>query len=483
VTILDAISDPRLFGPFFDEGSWAAWWLFLTACFGLPMSTEQVELYRQHTGRQHPPTDPAREAWLVVGRRGGKSRIAALLGVYLACFREYRAVLAPGERGTLPIIAADRRQARTVLRYINGLIDGTPMLARLVAHRTAEAVELTNGITIEVHTASFRAVRGYTIVAAVLDEVAFWRNDESANPDVEIVNALRPAMATVPGALLVAISSPYARRGLLWQQYQRHYGRDRDPVLVWQAGTRDMNPLVPEDVIDTALVEDEAAARAEYLAEFRRDIESFVTREAVEAVVGPGRHELPPVPGVAYVAFVDPSGGSQDAMTLAIAHHAEGRAVLDAVRERRPPFSPECVVREFAEVLATYRVTTIIGDRYGGEWPRERFREHGITYEVAERPKSELYAALLPALNSGRVELLDHPRLVAQLCGLERRAAWGGRDSIDHGPGGHDDVANAVAGALVVAGQPADTGEICISGPGSIFGRIESIDWDAERGL
>ena len=102
---------------------------------------------------------------------------------------------------------------------------------------------------------------------------------------------------------------------------------------------------------------------------------------------------------------------------------------------------------------------------------------------MAERPKIELYAALLPALNSGRVELLDHPRLVAQLCGLERRTAWGGRDSIDHGPGGHDDVANAVAGALVEAGQPAHTGEICISGPGSVFGRTDSIDWDAERGL
>jgi hypothetical protein len=86
--------------------------------------------------------------------------MAALVALYLACFRSYASVLAPGERGTLPAIAADRRQARTVLRYINGLIDGTPMLARLVANRTAEAVELTNRITIEVHTASFRAVRG-----------------------------------------------------------------------------------------------------------------------------------------------------------------------------------------------------------------------------------------------------------------------------------------------------------------------------------
>ena len=67
------------------------------------------------------------------------------------------------------------------------------------------------------------------------------------------------------------------------------------------------------------------------------------------------------------------------------------------------------------------------------------------------RPKSDLYVDLLPLLNSRRIELLDHPRLVTQLCGLERRTARGGRDSIDHGPGGHDDLANAIAGVAALA--------------------------------
>ena len=188
------------------------------------------------------------------------------------------------------------------MRYVNGLLDGCPMLARMVGNRTAESVELTNGVTIEVHTASFRSVRGYTVVSCVLDEVAFWRSDDSANPDREIVAALRPAMATVPGALLLAISSPYARRGCLWDAYRQHYGQDGDPVLVWAAATRAMNPTVPAHVVAHALAEDEAAARAEYLGEFRRDLEAFVAREALEACVVPGRLELPPVPGTRYVA-------------------------------------------------------------------------------------------------------------------------------------------------------------------------------------
>jgi hypothetical protein len=96
----------------------------------------------------------------------------------------------------------------------------------------------------------------------------------------------------------------------------------------------------------------------------------------------------------------------------------------------------------------------VTGDRYAGEWPREAFRAHGISYEPAPKPKSDLYRDLLPALNSRSVDLLDDPKLMAQLVGLERRTARGGRDSIDHAPGAHDDVANAVAGVINVLAGP-----------------------------
>jgi hypothetical protein len=296
-------------------------------------------------------------------------------------------------------------------------------------------------------------VRGYTCAAVICDEIAFWPTDEAgANPDVEILKALRPRMVTIPGALLLCISSPYARRGALWDAYRTHHGRNGDPVLVWQAHTRAMNPSVDAQLIEEAYAADEAAAAAEYGAEFRRDIESFVSREAVEACVVPGRRESPPCGGVRYVAFVDPSGGRADSMTLAIAHQSWGGAVLDCIREVQPPFSPADVVAEFAALLKSYRISSVTGDHYGGEWPPEQFRGYGIRYEPAEKTRSELYRELLPLVNSESVELLDHPRLIAQLCSLERRTARGGRESIDHAPNAHDDVVNAAAGALVEAG-------------------------------
>jgi hypothetical protein len=100
-----------------------------------------------------------------------------------------------------------------------------------------------------------------------------------------------------------------------------------------------------------------------------------------------------------------------------------------------------------------YGVHQVTGDRYGGEWPREQFRKAGITYTPSDRTKSDIYREMLPLLTTGRCELLDVPRLRAQLLGLERRVARGGKDSIDHAPGGHDDVINAVAGALVLAAE------------------------------
>jgi hypothetical protein len=464
VTLLDACHDANLFAPWFkDRASWAAWFSFIAALFALPLTAKQIKVFKQCTGRTLPPTAPATEAWLVCGRRAGKSFMLALVAVFLATFKDHRAHLAPGERGTIMVIAADRKQSRVILRYVRALLTKVPMLAKLIERETAEAFDLSNGVNIEVATASYRSTRGYTTVAILADEIAFWPSDDAAEPDYEILNALRPSMITIPGAMLLCASSPYAQRGALWDAHRKHFGKDGDSVLVWQAPTKTMNPAVPQHVIDAALEADPSAAAAEYLAQFRTDVESYISRDVVDAAIVPGRHELRRTDGARYVAFVDPSGGSSDAMTLAICHREGERVVLDVVRERRPPFSPDDVVNEFSALLKAYGVGTVRGDRYGGLWPRERFAVHGVEYRTADKPKSELYRDLLPTLNSGRVELLDHPRLPAQLCGLERRTARGGRDNIDHAPGAHDDVANAVAGAIVTASRAVDYNEI----PGS----------------
>ena len=172
---------------------------------------------------------------------------------------------------------------------------------------------------------------------------------------------------------------------------------------------------------------------------------------SIEACVANGVLVRAPLDGVSYAGFVDPSGGSSNSMTLSVAHNENGHIILDCIVERKPPFSPDSVVSEFAETLRTYRISTVIGDRYAGEWPRERFAVRGVTYKSADMTRSELYLAFLPLLNSGRLDLLDNQRMIAQFVGLERRVSSSGRDSVNHSVGAHDDVSNSVAGAIVAA--------------------------------
>jgi hypothetical protein len=122
------------------------------------------------------------------------------------------------------------------------------------------------------------------------------------------------------------------------------FGKDDADVLVVSGGTKLFNPGISDAVIAAQRSADPPAAASEWDAEFRTDISGFVDREAVEACVSLDLRERAPMSSARYYAFVDPSGGSADSMTLAIGHREKDVVVVDALRERRPPFSPEAVL-------------------------------------------------------------------------------------------------------------------------------------------
>ena len=270
--------------------SWGPWEAILAACFALAPLAGEEALYRQVTGRTTWPSRPARELWCIAGRRGGKSRISALLAVYLACFKTY--YLAPGEKGVVMVVAPNRRQAQIVLSYVESFLAGSPPLAAMIIGRTAEAITLGNNVIVEVHTCSFRSLRGYTCVAGIRNEVAYFRSEDSADPDREVLAAIRPSMATVPDPLLIAISSPHSQSGELFETYDRHFGKDGDDVLVVQAATKTLNPTIAQSVIDRAYGQDAAVAAAEFGGAFRADLERVYTRE-IMARVTPARARQP----------------------------------------------------------------------------------------------------------------------------------------------------------------------------------------------
>ncbi len=455
ISIREALSLDSVLGRALPGPSWQAWRIVLMSAMGETLSPEELAVFGKLTGRTDSPSRPVEEMAAIVGRRGGKSRALSTMAVFIAALCDHSAALSSGERGIVLLLAPNQKQARVALGYADGILRDSPELCRLIVNRTADTISLANGIDIEVRAANFRQLRGVTCVAVLADESAFFADEGggSANPDTWILNAVRPTLATTNGPLLIA-SSPYRKLGALWDIYREFYGQNDPGVLVVKGTSRQFNQSLDQRIVDRAMVRDPASARAEYLAEFRDDIETFISREAVEACIEPGVHERPPS-RFRYVGFCDPAGGSgADSMTLCIAHMEGEIAVVDAIREARPPFSPDATAEEFAKVLRSYGIRSVSGDRFGGDYPTESLRRYGIKYELADRSKSEIYIDSLPRLNSRTVRLLDNERLINQLVGLERRHGRTGRDTIDHAPRSHDDIANAAMGACLLCAEP-----------------------------
>ena len=213
-----AFRDPRLFATALgDLATWQVWQAVLLAAFALPLDEQQTKIFADVAGGRKPPSKRVNELWCVAGRRSGKSRIAALIAVFLALFVRYR--LAPGETGMVLVISPSVDQAAAVFNYIRGFLEASPALRKEIANIKAREIELKNGIVIGVHSSSHRTVRSRSLVATVLDEVSFLRDKSSAgSSDVETYRAIRPALKR-PGetGMLICISTPYRKVGLLFR--------------------------------------------------------------------------------------------------------------------------------------------------------------------------------------------------------------------------------------------------------------------------
>jgi len=445
----------------------------LRAIYGLPFSDAQHELYRACTGRQTAPTGAFAEATVIAGARAGKdSRIAAPIICFEAVFGRHERHLARGEQGVIPLVAQDQRATQIAFGYIREYLTRSRLLNALVAEVGTSEITLINGITIKCFPCTLRSLRGWSMPAGVLDEVAFFRLEGQADADVEVQASIRRGMIAFPTTRLVKISTPFMRGGVLYEDFKRGFGQDDPDLLVWRASSRLMNPsTITAERLEKERRLDPTRFAREYEAEFTEDVDAFLPAQYVDEAVRRGRHELSPRDDLRYIAAVDPSGGGTDAFTLAIVHsegpESDRRIVQDVMRgwRRRGHESAdlEGVVKEIADICRRYRLSAVHGDRYAAAWIRDRFRAEGIRYldpevKVPNDPtatryvdKSLAYLETEPLFTQGRIELLDHPQLARELMLLERRPRAGGRMLVDHPTGGHDDYANALALAATLA--------------------------------
>jgi hypothetical protein len=449
------LHDPALLGAALgDLSSWQTWIAVLKASYGEALSDEERTAFASVSGGREPPTRKVRHMAAVVSRRAGKGRAAGALCIYESCLVGHRKHLARGEVGVVACISPTRAQARIVFDYALGYLEASPILRNEIADTTSEEIRLKSGNIICTLTSDYRSLRGRTLLLAVLDEASFLRDETSATPDVEAARALLPGLMTT-GGMLVTLSSPYRRQGLVFQLHRDYFGKDSDEVLVVAGASRDFNPTLDAELIEAARAADPEAAASEWLGSWRSDQAAFLSDSDIEAAVDRSRPlELPPRPGVYHhFAYTDMSAGRHDASVICIAHKSGEQIVADVVRGAKSPHDPQRIANDWADLAREYGCRSVTGDNYAGEWVAGAFRNAGLDYQRSELTASELFLEGLPIFTRGLASIPAHPDLLRELRLLERRTARSGRESVSHGPGGTDDFANALFGAIVLVSR------------------------------
>lgn len=487
--IIQAIKDPRLIGDTISPGQEMA----LRGMYGLPLPTEKIDtkvfhlvtcpsckgkrerngkpckrcrtlghipkfkiikesplqLYRRATTRRTYVAEEFLEAGLYIGARGGKSdKLAGNIAIYEGTLRRHK--LSVGEWAYIPVIAFDKKQAQIVYRYILGKLQRSPTLSSLINATRAEEIELKNNVIIGVYPCSFRQLRGYSIPCAILDEVAVWRDEDSnANPAIEVIRAIRRGMATFENAKLVKISTPFAKSGIVWEEWKN---RDKlKHVFIWKNPCWQMNPSVNESFLLSEFYRDQDNFEREFGAEFWESAAALLPAERVDMCVAKGVKERFYDSRFNYVAVIDVAW-KRDNFAFSIFHKEGNKAACDLVRawEGSPknPVKMRETVKEIAGTVRSYATSIVHGDQFCSEPIRQAFAELGVEYRqytMTQVSKEAMYATLRTLVMSNNAEFTDDLPTIAELKSLEARTGTHGSIKVSAPPGGKDDRATVIA--------------------------------------
>lgn len=463
ITLSRAMADPKIFGTVFQSDSFWTWKVVAKLIDGEPLvAKREIAFFEEVTGR--PYNRQARRAWrrllLLIGRRGGKDRFMSAVGVWRAISQNWKQHISAGEGAVVILIGADKKQSSILRKYCLGLLQA-PLLAKQVKRITNEIIEFRNGASLEIITNDQSLVRNRSAIGVLGTETCHWKTDEaSLSSDEEVVNAAEPSMAMCPdGELLLLSSSVYRKKGYMFKQYRKLYGKDKDTdTLCLFAPSKVMNPRLPQRYIDAALARDSEKARAEYLNVWREDSSDLLPLDIIEAATDWGVTEREPQRGSSYFGYVDvATGTSRDCAALCIAHQVNDQArsvLVDLIRERKPRYVLADVIAEWAVILRRYGINTVYSDGYALGICQDMWARNFITNEKSENSTSENYLHALPLLTAKRGHLLDDATTRKQLASLTR-VVKSGHEEVEHPrtAGGHGDVASAVCGALVRASR------------------------------
>lgn len=463
-SIVEFVTDSQLLGLTLSDPQET----LLRAIYGMPLDSTQREIFALCTGRDDYPGVAFQEATILAGARAGKdSRIACPIANYEAVFGGHERHLARGEQAVIPLVAPGQLGTRVAYGFIKSHFAESKLLKNMLEDEpTAGEIKLKNRTSIICFPCTKSALRGWSIPAGILDEVAFFRAEGAADSDAEIQTSIRRGMINFPATRFLKISTPFGKSGLLYDDFKNHFGTGSPDLLVWKAASAFMNPSLKASRLEREKRLDPLRYAREYEADFREDLDTFLPVAWIESAVVAGRHEMARSVEVHHVGAVDVSGlgsgANADAFTLNISHATtDGKVIQDLSRGWRKSRSSSInlagTLNEIKGIITAYGADAVYGDAYGKEWVRERFAEAGINYVQVDHDKSYFYMQMEPLFAQGRVELLDDGNTEKEFRMLERRMLPGGKIRIDHARSMHDDHATSFAIAAVIALQGGAT--------------------------
>ena len=451
---------------------------------GMPPRPGDKKRHTELTGRTDWPTKPCREMHNNWCRRAGKSQLNSYRAIWHSIDNSHLDDLARGERCKIRVTCPSKSQAQDTFQFIQGILEA-PLLAQLVQKVTADCIQLSNRIDIQVQPASPKTSRGGSTKVWIFDEANFLYID-GVNALPELMAAAAPSLATIKHSRMYLSSSVYKQIGEMADTKRLYWGVNDAPVFVTKGSWEILRPDIDRSIIDAAMARDPERARAEWYSEERSDLDAAFLETWIDDALSIPDKPLPRSEHLSwqYFAAWDGSGGARDAAVLAAAIVRPDRpdiATVVFLRRWPAPHSPASVVAEAAIYLKEYGLSTVTGDAYASGFMKDAFAKEGIHYIQSELNRSEIYLEAIPLFATGKLELPKNEQLRRELISIQRRSRSGGRDSCDHPPGGSDDSANAVCQAAINAWRVGSVSGEIVLGPSMVtaatdYGLVDDFD-------
>lgn len=422
---------------------------------------------------------------LVVGRRGGKTTLSAMLAIYCAISTNWKTFLQKTPFATVLILSHSREFSDEVLELIRTLITESPILSRLINTKKKNTTSTMNlvvpwvledgtiersRVQIKVGAASSKTTRGIAACAVLCDEIAFWNLDENLKEtDEKIMKAVRPATKQFGRhAMIIKLSSPGIKQGVLYGEYQKwvdeklpkNYVVFKAPSWVW-------NTILPKEEFTIEWELDQDGFDTEYRANFVDSLSNFILPEMVDlAVINGAKFQAPQTenPNIKYYAAID-AAYKKDRFTFSVVGHTGNRITQFVSKgwegSKKQPVRAKEVAEYIRKICKEYDIPWVAADQFSFQPLKEIFEDFGVTlkeYTFNPNFKKKIYFNLKKLIHSQQIDLLDNNIQTKEIKELIVEQSNAGTIKIGHPAGGTDDFADSLAISSFLAVEEVNNG-------------------------